>query len=169
MPRPRGETGYGQRAPKETWKDRTQGPLGTDSFGAKTAQRAHYAVTMAELSQAMDRPGAVAALTNAGPEAYRYWTHLAQEVGRTAEVPPAKACSADSSAPSDQNVSVEPKEETNDGPEETEKTADSESTAQASGNQRTADRDERNETGKEKRGVNRTCLLYTSPSPRDRG
>ena len=35
MPRPRGETGYGQRAPKETWKDRTQGPLGTDSFGAK--------------------------------------------------------------------------------------------------------------------------------------
>ena len=35
MLRPRGETGYGQRAPKETWKDRTQGPLGTDSFGAK--------------------------------------------------------------------------------------------------------------------------------------
>ena len=35
VPRPRGETGYGQRAPKETWKDRTQGPLGTDSFGAK--------------------------------------------------------------------------------------------------------------------------------------
>ena len=114
---------------------------------AQTAQRAHYAVTMAELSQAMDRLGAVAALTNAGPEAYRYWKHLAQEVGRTAEVPPAKACSADSSAPSDQNVSVEPKEETNDGPEEIEKTTDSESTAQASGNQRTADRDERNETG----------------------
>ena len=84
---------------------------------AQTAQRAHYAVTMAELSQAMDRLGAVVALTNAGPEAYRYWKHLAQEVGRTAEVPPAKACSADSSAPSDQNVSVEPKEETNDGPE----------------------------------------------------
>ena len=130
---------------------------------AQTAQRAHYAVTMAELSQAMDRPGAVAALTNAGPEAYRYWKHLAQEVGRTAEVPPAKACSADSSAPSDQNVSVEPKEETNDGPEETEKTADSESTAQASGNQRTADRDERNETGKEKRGLNRTAQRGISP------
>ena len=34
MLRPRGETGYGQRAQKETWKDRTQGPLGTGSFGA---------------------------------------------------------------------------------------------------------------------------------------
>ena len=79
-------------------------------------------------------------------------------------MPPAKACSADTAASLDHSTSANSKEETNVGPEEAARTADSESTAQVPGNQRTTDRDEHNEAKEE--GLGSDKIVQPDISPR---